>query len=91
MVVSNIKWPQTMQALRASLAAILLVLLLCPPVHAGSLDDTLIPLFPKNISQFSYANVEAARQFPWFAQFQQQALPPEVITFEQFLSFAGIN
>lgn len=91
MVVSNITWPQTMQALRASLAAILLVLLLCPPVHAGSLDDTLIRLFPKNIGQFSYANVEAARQFLWFAQFQQQALPPEVITFEQFLSFAGIN
>jgi hypothetical protein len=67
------------------------LLLLAPALYAGSLDNSVIGLFPKDVGQFAYLNMAEARQLTWFAQFQQQVLPASVIGFEQFVSAAGIN
>src|ERR1700678_1207061 len=67
------------------------LLLFAPALYAGSLDNSVIGLFPKDVGQFAYLNMADARQLTWFAQFQQQVLPASVIGFEQFVSAAGIN
>ncbi len=68
-----------------------LLAMLAPALHAGSVNPAVIGLFPKNVGEFAYADLRQARQFPWFAQFQQQVLPTRFREFEHFLSSAGIN
>jgi hypothetical protein len=69
----------------------ILLAMLAPALHAGSVNPAVIGLFPKNVGEFAYADLRQARQFPWFAQFQQQVLPTRFREFEHFLSSAGIN
>ncbi|MGH9763180.1 MAG: hypothetical protein ACREAC_20325, partial [Blastocatellia bacterium] len=71
--------------------ALLVALIFSPAIQAGPLDNYVIGLFPKNVTEFAYADLDQARQLPWFAQFQQQVLPPGVVDFERFLSSAGID
>jgi hypothetical protein len=74
--------------------ALLSLLLLCsfaPSVRAGTLGPSVIGMFPKNVGEFAYADMKAARQFAWFGQFQEQVLPPRFRQFEQFLKSAGMN
>ena len=41
-------------------------------------------MFPKSVGEFSYADLKAARKFPWFSQLYGQVLPPKFRQFEQF-------
>ena len=58
---------------------------------ANTLGNDIIGMFPKNMSEFAYADMKQARQLPWFSQLQQQMLPPNFRQFEQFLRSAGID
>jgi hypothetical protein len=83
--LGKIKKPRLWRAFAAAL------LLLSPSLYAGSLDNSVIGLFPRNIEQLAYVNLSEARKLAWFSQFQQQVLPASVIAFEQFVSAAGID
>src|SRR5271163_692834 len=57
---------------------------------AGSLSTAIIGMFPNTVGEFSYADLKAARKFPWFSQLYGQVLPPKFRPFEQFLGSAGV-
>lgn len=63
----------------------MLVLAAVPTLHAGSLDSTVIGMFPKDVGNFGYADLDEARQLPWFPQFEAQLVPVALFGFEQFL------
>jgi len=62
-----------------------------PRGYAGSLSPTVIGMFPKQVGEFAYADLKAARQFPWFPQLREQLLPSRFRQFEQFLASAGVD
>lgn len=64
---------------------------LAPPARGQSLGSDVIAMFPKNMSEFAYADMKKARQLPWFSELQQQMLPPNFREFEQFLRSAGVD
>ena len=68
-----------------------LVAMLAAPIAAGSLNTAIISLFPKDVGEFAYADLKAARKHPWFAQMKDQLLPSRFRQFEQFLVSAGID
>jgi hypothetical protein len=72
-------------------AAVLGVLLIPALAQAGSLSTSVIGLFPKDINEFAYADLKAARKFKWYAQLKEQMLPSRFRQFEAFLSSAGID
>lgn len=73
-------------------AAVSLLALALPfSCSADSLSNDIIGMFPKNMSEFAYADMKQARQLPWFSQLQQQMLPPNLRQFEQFLRSAGVD
>ena len=66
---------------RTILTAVLI--LFAPAMRAGSLDSSVIGMFPKDVTEFAYADLAAARTFPWFAQFENQVVPVPLHNFEQ--------
>jgi hypothetical protein len=58
---------------------------------AGTLSTAIIAMFPKNVGEFAYADLKAARKFPWFSQLNDQVLPPRFKQFEQFLGTSGVD
>jgi hypothetical protein len=72
-------------------ALVLLFLAAAPALHGGTLDSSVFAMFPKNISEFGYADLSAARNFPWFPQFEAQVVPVSLYGFEQFLSAAQMQ
>jgi hypothetical protein len=58
---------------------------------AGTLSTAIIGMFPKNVGEFAYADLKAARKFSWFAQLNDQVLPPRFKQFEQFLGTSGVD
>ncbi|MHB8526860.1 MAG: hypothetical protein ACYDD2_11975 [Candidatus Acidiferrales bacterium] len=70
---------------------LLLVIATALPTRAGTLDPSVLGMFPRNVREFAYADLSQARQFPWFAQLQQQVLPPRFADLEQSLASAGID
>lgn len=62
-----------------------LFLLLAPAMWAGALDSSVIGFFPKDVTEFAYADLATARTFPWFAQFEAQVVPVSLHNFEQSL------
>ena len=58
---------------------------------AGSLSTDVIGMFPKEVAEFAYADMKAARSRPWFPQLRDQILPGNMRQFEQFLAAAGID
>lgn len=76
----------------AVLAVALFLLAIFPlSARANTLGNDIIGMFPKNMSEFAYADMKQARQLPWFSQLQQQMLPPNFRQFEQFLRSAGVD
>jgi hypothetical protein len=59
--------------------------------RAGSLGSDILSMFPKESGELAYADLEQARQFPWFTQLKEQMLPPKFREFETFLASAGID
>ena len=62
-----------------------------PALRAGSLGTNVVAMFPKNVSEFAYADLSEARKLSWYAQFKSQTLPPRFTELEHFLSAAGVN
>jgi hypothetical protein len=58
---------------------------------AGTLSTAVIAMFPKNVGEFSYADLKAARKFSWFTQLYNQVLPPRFRQFEDFLGSSGVD
>jgi hypothetical protein len=58
---------------------------------AGTLSTDVIGMFPKEVGEFAYADMKAARSRPWFSQLRDQLLPGNFRQFEQFLTSAGID
>lgn len=58
---------------------------------AGSLDPSVLGMFPKDVGELAYADLKSARQLPWFPQLREQLLPSNFRKFEQFLASAGID
>jgi hypothetical protein len=82
----------TRKLLAASAALALAVLAFgALPARGNTLGTDIIGMFPKDMSEFAYADMKAARQLPWFAALQQQMLPANFRQFEQFLRSAGID
>ena len=59
-----------------------LLLLLGPAMRARALDSSVIGFFPKDVTEFAYADLATARTFPWFAQFESQVVPVSFHNFE---------
>jgi len=75
-----------------SLAAFVLGALATPGVSlASSLNTSVIGMFPKDVGEFSYVDLKAARQYSWFPQLREQLLPSRFRQFEQFLTSAGVD
>jgi hypothetical protein len=58
---------------------------------AGSLSAAIIGMFPKQVGEFAYADLKAARNLSWFPQLREQLLPSRFRQFEQFLATAGVD
>jgi hypothetical protein len=58
---------------------------------AGSLSTAVIGMFPKEVGEFAYADLKAARKFSWFPQIREQLLPSRFRQFEQFIATAGVD
>ena len=58
---------------------------------AGSLSSAVVGMFPKDVGEFAYADMKAARKFSWFPQVREQLLPSRFRQFEQFLVSAGVD
>jgi hypothetical protein len=58
---------------------------------AGSLSTAVIGMFPKDVGEFAYADLKAARKYSWFPQIREQLLPSRFRQFEQFIATAGID
>ncbi|MBI3405230.1 MAG: hypothetical protein HY046_07200 [Acidobacteria bacterium] len=73
-------------------ALVLAALSLLPfPCAAGTLNTSVIGLFPKNVGEFAYADLKTARRQKWFAQMKDQMLPSKFREFEKFLASAGMD
>ena len=75
------------------IAPLVLVFLLAfgANLHAGTLDLTVIGMFPKDASDLGYANLAEARQLPWYPQFAAQEVPVAFFGFDQFLQVIQIR
>src|SRR6202789_3749403 len=58
---------------------------------AASLSTAIIGMFPKSVGEFSYADLKAARKFPWFSPLVGQVVPAKFRQFEQFLGSSGVD
>jgi hypothetical protein len=81
----------TKMALKTTLLLPLLLLAATPALYGGSLDPSVIGMFPKNVGEFGCADLSRAREFPWFPQLQAQLVPVSLYEFEQFLGAAQLS
>ena len=77
--------------LLASLIYLTALALVPQPSSAGSLSTAVIGMFPKEVGEFTYADLKGARKFPWFSQLKEQLLPSHFRDFEKFLASAGVD
>lgn len=84
---------QRILTISLAMAGILAAAMVATPhrSQAGSLSNNIIGMFPKEVGEFAYADLKAARGYPWFAQLREQLLPGRFKQFEQFLRSAGID
>jgi hypothetical protein len=75
-----------------SMAVFIVLMCVAPgPSRAGSLSSDILGMFPSDVGELAYADLNQARQFPWFAQLKEQMLPAKFRQFEQFLASAGVD
>ena len=77
----------------AILMAVALAAMISVPgrTSAGTLNTSIIGMFPKSVGEFAYADLKAARKLTWFPQVREQMLPSRFRDFEKFLTSAGID
>jgi hypothetical protein len=75
------------------LAGVLCLVLLVgsSDLWARSLDSTIIGMFPKDADDIGYADLNQARELPWYPQFEAQLVPVALFGFEQFLELAAMR
>lgn len=78
-------------AMLASLVLLAALAFAPQPASAGSLSTAIMGMFPKEVGEFSYADLKTARKFPWFNQLKEQMLPSHFRDFEKFLASAGVD
>lgn len=77
---------------RILLTAVFFAACACPSLlRANTLSTDVISMFPKDVGEFAYADLRAARAFPWFPALKEQMLPARFRQFEKFLASAGID
>jgi hypothetical protein len=70
----------------------LLLLVVTPCARAATrLDESIIGMFPRDVTEIGYADLGEARQFRWFPQFEAQLVPVSLYGFEQFLEAAQMR
>jgi len=71
---------------------LLAAILIAPrPSSAGTLNTSVIGMFPKEVGEFAYVDLKTARKFPWFTQLREQILPSRFRDFEKFMASAGVD
>lgn len=78
-------------AMLASLVLFVAVVFAPQPASAGSLSTAIMGMFPKEVGEFTYADLKTARKYPWFNQLKEQMLPSHFRDFEKFLASAGVD
>lgn len=75
-----------------AIAALFAASLIAPQqAVAGTLNTSVVGMFPKNVGEFAYADLKSARKYSWFPQLREQILPSRFREFEKFLSAAGVD
>ena len=54
-------------------------------MRAGTIDSSVIGMFPKDSGSIGYADLSQARQLSWYPQLEAQVVPVALFGFEQFL------
>jgi hypothetical protein len=89
-VRNAIRWSSGIAML--AITFLLAALAIAPqPSSAGSLSTAIIGMFPKDVGEFTYADLKSARKYPWFPQLREQLLPSRFRDFEKFLASAGVD
>lgn len=69
----------------------LLLVAVAPTLYAGTLDISVIGMFPKDVGEFGCVDLTQARELPWFPQLEAQLVPVSLYGFEQFLGAAQMR
>lgn len=77
----------------AVLALLMVAAMIAVPsrTSAGSLNTSVVGMFPKTIGEFGYADLKSARKLTWWPQIREQIIPSRFREFEKFLASAGID
>src|ERR1700733_16000278 len=59
--------------------------------RAGSLPTEVIAIFPPDVAEFAFADLQQARSLAWFPQLQRKVLPDQLRQFELFLASPGMD
>jgi hypothetical protein len=73
------------------LTPLLFLLAFASNSFAGSLDSSVMGMFPKDVAEFGCADLAQAREQSWFPQFEAQLVPVSLFGFEQFLEAAQMR
>lgn len=69
----------------------LILLVMAAQARAGSLDSSVIGMFPKDVGELGYADLSGLRGMPWYAQLQAQMVPVSLYGFEKLLEKAEMR
>jgi hypothetical protein len=59
--------------------------------RARALPTEVIGIFPPDVAEFAFADLQQARSLPWFPQLQKKVLPDQLRQFELFLASPGMD
>jgi hypothetical protein len=59
--------------------------------RAGALPTEVIGIFPPDVAEFAFTDLQQARPLPWFPQLQKKVLPDQLRQFELFLASPGMD
>jgi hypothetical protein len=59
--------------------------------RAGALPTEVIAIFPPDVAEFAFADLQQARSLAWFPQLQKKVLPDQLRQFELFLASPGMD
>jgi hypothetical protein len=59
--------------------------------RAAALPTEVIGIFPPDVAEFAFADLQQARSFAWFPQLQKKVLPDQFRQFELFLASPGMD
>lgn len=59
--------------------------------RAGSPTAEVIGVFPRDVAEFAFADLQQARSLAWFPELQKKILPDQLRQFELFLASPGMD